>query len=253
MHVTTPTTATFAHSGSDLSDCQTCRGLGWLNPGVSDPTDQRFGLLEPCPACKHEQRERYERRKMVILRECIARHTAMTPSLRQCTFDTFDTWADRSAVPAYSATVRWARREVPWVHMYGPPGCGMTHLAAAAVNYLRARDRAALFAMALNLLAMVRSSFDDGRSQQLVKLCARVPWLVLDDLGAERLTDWVIEVWFRIFNTRYIARARTFAASKVERAKTGEPRLASRFEDGELCLIVPNGAGDYRKRKARDW
>jgi DNA replication protein DnaC len=36
-----------------------------------------------------------------------------------------------------------------------------------------------------------------------------VPLLVLDDLGAERLTDWVTEALFRLINHRFEWRLRT--------------------------------------------
>jgi DNA replication protein DnaC len=42
-----------------------------------------------------------------------------------------------------------------------------------------------------------------------------VPWLVVDDLGAVRLTDWAAEVLFRVFNVRYTARTHTLVVSNV--------------------------------------
>ena len=47
-----------------------------------------------------------------------------------------------------NAVIRFIREEVPWVYMYGPPGNGKTHLAAAAANHLIAQGQAVLFATA---------------------------------------------------------------------------------------------------------
>ena len=58
-----------------------------------------------------------------------------------------------------------------------------------------------LFATAPELLAMVRDGFNAGQAEDLMEACQRVsfdpaqdkPWLVVDDLGAERLTDRAAE------------------------------------------------------------
>jgi DNA replication protein DnaC len=186
---------------------------------------------------------------MESLQEHIARYTAFRGSLRQCTFESFDMASDQRVVAAYNAVVRFVRGEAPWVYLYGPPGNGKTHLAAAAVNRLIAQGRAVLFTTAPELLAMIRDGFDGGQAENLIGLCQRVPWLVVDDLGAERLTDWAAEVLFRVFNARYTTRAHTLVVSNVRPADIPEPRLRSRFLDGGLCQVVPNAAADYRQRQ----
>ena len=73
----------------------------------------------------------------------------------------------------------------------------------------------------------------------------------MDDLGAERLTDWAAEVLFRVFNMRYTARAHTLVMSNMRPEEVSEPRLRSRFLDVAVCQVVPNGGKDYRQFKER--
>ena len=108
-----------------------------------------------------------------------------------------------------------------------------------------------LFATAPELLAMIRERFDAGQAEDLTGVCQRVPWLVVDDLGAEWLTDWAAEVLFRVFNARYTARAHTLVVNNVQSEEVPEARLRSRFLDVAVCQVVPNGGEDYRQRGER--
>jgi len=132
-----------------------------------------------------------------------------------------------------------------------PTGNGKTHLAAAAANHLLAQGRAVLFVTAPELLATIQDGFDSGQAENLVSLCQRVPWLVVDDLGTERLTEWAAEVLFRIFNARHVARAHTLVASSVRPEDLAEPCLHSRFLDIAVYHKLPSGGDDYRQGKDR--
>jgi DNA replication protein DnaC len=232
-----------------IANCPTCKGLGRTKLDIADPTDPRFGRLLPCPTCHAETSVLRQIQIMERLQGPISRHTALIGTLLACTFENLHTEQNPQLVAARNAVIRFVREEIPWVYMYGPPGNGKTHLAAAAANHLISQGKAVLFATAPELLAMVRQGFDDGRAEPLIRLCERVPWLVVDDLGAERLNDWAAEVMFRIFNARYSTCIPTLVVSNVCPDDIAELRLRSRFLDTGLCQVVPNGAEDYRQRK----
>jgi hypothetical protein len=61
------------------------------------------------------------------------------------------------------------------------------------------------------------------------------------------VTDWTAAVWFRVFNTRYTARACTLVVSNVQPEEVPEPRLRARFLDVAVCQVVPTGGEDYRQ------
>ena len=60
-----------------------------------------------------------------------------------------------------------------------------------------------LFASVPDLMADIRASFASGGTSERVQAVKETPFLVLDDLGAEKMTEWVGEQLFCIVNHRY--------------------------------------------------
>lgn len=78
--------------------------------------------------------------------------------------------------------------------LIGAPGTGKTHLAVAALRYLIARGFEGLFFDYQNLLDRIRASFDpaSGASdREAYRSALEAEILLLDDLGAHRVSDWV--------------------------------------------------------------
>jgi DNA replication protein DnaC len=85
------------------------------------------------------------------------------------------------------------------VFLLGPPGCGKTHLACAAVMDGPAGS---LFVSTTDLLDDIRAGFDnDGRG--LFERAKRSPLLALDDLGSEAVKDWVRDRLYTLLNARW--------------------------------------------------
>ncbi|MBM9508035.1 ATP-binding protein [Actinacidiphila acididurans] len=100
-----------------------------------------------------------------------------------------------------------ARRQVttgPSLLMAGVTGAGKTHQAYGAVRALAetgvgVRWRATT---AADLYAELRPRAGVDSEQQLAAV-ARIPLLMLDDLGAAKASEWVEEVTYRLVNRRY--------------------------------------------------
>jgi DNA replication protein DnaC len=127
------------------------------------------------------------------------------------------------------------------VFIHGPVGTGKTHLGVALVkaaveNAVRAQRRATLLVTsAPALLSEIRSSFRDGSAlseDDLIRRYASVEFLLVDDLGVERGTDFAVQVLYLIIDARYTAMRRTVFTSNLnveEIAGRLGDRIASRI------------------------
>jgi DNA replication protein DnaC len=142
-----------------------------------------------------------------------------------------------------------------WVILLGGYGTGKTHLAAAATrNLLRGRQET-VFAEVPALLEWIRSGYrrkgktyysDDENPDQLFERLMDVPFLVLDDLGAQRDTDWVNEKLYRLINHRYVNELPMLVTSNKPLAEM-DGRIASRLSDKRLSDVLDCGQLDYRQ------
>lgn len=86
------------------------------------------------------------------------------------------------------------RDDRPGLLFIGEPGTGKTHLAAAALRALIARGFEGAFFDYQNLLDRIRSGYDKTSEiidREAYRSALDTEILLLDDLGAHRVTDWV--------------------------------------------------------------
>ena len=83
----------------------------------------------------------------------------------------------------------------------GPVDTGKTHLLAALLKEHLFLQQRCIWIKAPMFFASVRDSLNQG--DHLMKQICNTPYLFIDDLGAERITDWVFECWYRIIDYRY--------------------------------------------------
>jgi hypothetical protein len=137
----------------------------------------------------------------------------------------------------------------------GDFGSGKSGLAAVLANRFLDNQRSVLYRKVPDLLAEVRAEFDHDKralvNQQLVERASTVDLLVLDDLGAEKLTDanepWVFETLYRILDDRHAEVRPTIITTNQSREMLLEQvghRLFQRIVTDEasvtLLLYTPN-------------
>lgn len=128
---------------------------------------------------------------------------------------------------------------VPWLYLQSPPGRGKTHLLAACIGNLVKRENpvAACYFSAPDLyLQLVEQSHGEDFQGFIQSLKERAV-LALDDLGAERQTEFGQDTIHGILDYRYRQGKPTLIASNKA---PGEftPRLASRLRDSSVVNLV---------------
>lgn len=143
----------------------------------------------------------------------------------------------------------------------GQPGVGKTHVAVAVLKDVIERTGArGLFYDIRDLLRIIRSTYDPAirtTEVEVLRPVMRADLLVLDDLGAEKTSEWVEETMNLIVNTRYNERRTTiFTSNYLDIPDDTDPnallfrigvRMRSRLHEmcGEFIVL---DAADYRER-----
>jgi DNA replication protein DnaC len=104
--------------------------------------------------------------------------------------------------------------------LHGPPGVGKTHLSVAVLAHvIRERGAVGLFYDTRDLLKLIRSTYDpvnQTTEMDVLRPVMTADMLVLDDLGAEKTSEWVDETLNLIVNTRYSEKRVTLFTSNYD-------------------------------------
>ena len=124
--------------------------------------------------------------------------------------------------------------------LFGSVGTGKTFLAACAANALIDRGVPAMVTNFARIANTLQGMFE-GRQEYLDSF-NKFPLLVLDDLSAERQTEYMLEIVFNIIDARYRAKLPLIVTTNLTREELQNPtdiryqRIFSRLF--EMCTPI---------------
>lgn len=136
----------------------------------------------------------------------------------------------------------------------GPAGTGKTHLAVAIARSLILEGFTVRFEPVPILLMKIREAFEPGAQMTELEILERYlsfPYLILDDLGAEKTTEWAKQTLYVVISERNSRMLPTIITSNLSLEQIEgrfDPRLASRIAG--MCHVVSFGkCKDWRKKR----
>lgn len=180
-------------------DCPACQNTGWIREPATD------GTVSPPRKCSCLIQEEIED---------LYRAAGLTGPLREQTFDHFDLMVypaeDRDHMARVLADCRRFAQAVAAgdardsLLLQGETGLGKTFLASAIANVAVAARRTVVYFTFSEFITLVRMQMRDDNPdfREGTQRLLDADLLVLDDLGAEKVTEFVAQELFDLINQR---------------------------------------------------
>jgi DNA replication protein DnaC len=157
-----------------------------------------------------------------------------------CTFENYE--VSKGSEAAFKALSGLQSLSDP-IYLGGDVGAGKTHLSVALMrNLALSQINRGNFQSATGLLLDLKSSFNqDGISERdAISRYTQPDILIIDDLGSEKLTDYIAQSWYHIIDFRYANLLPTVVTSNLSldeiSMRLGD-RVASRLASGKVITI----------------
>lgn len=186
-----------------------CKTHGYIRRPAYDKLRQQYYIVcAPCPQASSER----DQNQVVARVEC----SGIPERFKDATFDTFTVMGVPGNVGvAKSMAEECAKKDFSLI-LGGAPGTGKTHLAVAMAKVQLAKGKSVIFSPIINLLNNLKKGFEEGNVDVIMDSVRKAGFVVLDDFGAQKDTDWVVEYVFGLIDDRYCAKRPTVITTNAE-------------------------------------
>lgn len=194
--LTKPKLESLTRAFNQLTECQTCDGNKPKCKRVIISADQHGNITTSATPCQKQiDAERATRARNIIKANGVPTRFA---NMRAKDFRAMS--ANDDAISAAEAAIF----DNQSIFIFGTVGTGKTLLACIIANELAFQNKPCLFTNVPELLDSLRifPQRDDLPAADIQRYC-RATRLIVDDIGAEKITDWAREILFKLFNYRY--------------------------------------------------
>ena len=235
--------------------CAMCGGTGWRE--ITEGKNRRVARCECFLRIRSDQ---------------LLEATGIPERYLHCSFADYAA-TNNSLASAKIIVGKWAS-EYPMdrtgLLLVGPRGLGKTHLSVAALKELVKKGVHCLFCDYRELLKQIQNSYNPSSQTSELELLSPIfetEVVVLDDLGAQKPTEWVWDTVSFILNSRYNSKKATIittnfmdgpsaaeegveGARRAAREETLGDRIGERMRSRlfEMCRLVQVQGKDYRQK-----
>lgn len=196
---------------------------------------------------KKEKEEAIERTRSICFSET---------NMKNWTFENDDRHNEKisNAMKKYADNFREFKKDGMGLLLHGSVGTGKTYYAACIANALITNDYNVLMTNFARLTNEIQSKFNDR--QEYIDNLNKYSLLIIDDLGAERTTDYMKEIVFSVIDARYRSGLPMIITTNLSMDILKKPNEIgySRIYDRilEKCFPIEISGNSMRKQKLKD-
>ena len=224
--------------------------------GTGNTVDKKVHVMCTCEKKEREEYDKQEKRleEMRIV-ESLRKLSLMDEKLIKANLSTFTATDDNARllkiVQNYIVNFDRMYEENQGLLLWGPVGTGKSYAAATIANELLERKTSVVMTSFIKIIKEV-GTFDEDNGK--IEKINSAKLLIIDDLGAERGTDYTLERVYDIIDSRYRSNKPIILTTNLtmEQMKDCDDIRYNRIYDRifEMCYPVKVTGLSWRKRDA---